>query len=178
MSTLVTLLPRQTSKTVPITLCPDTHLDGSETIGLALTNPSGATLGVPNTATIHITENDVAGTVQFAVAATSVSEAQGTANVLVTRTGGSASAVTAHWTITGGTAVHADTPGAGVDYTGPTGGTLTFGAGQVSQGITVPVVYRADAKGPRTITLLLDGAGGGGALGAQSSATLWILDAD
>jgi hypothetical protein len=132
----------------------------------------GATLGSPNTATVQVIENDVAGTVQFAVPTTSVSEAQGTASVLVTRTGGSASAVTAHWTITGGTATPPD------DYTGPTSGTLTFGENQVSQGIPIPVVARPGAQGPRSVTLVLDLAGGGGALGAQSSATLWILDAD
>ena len=33
-------------------------------------------------------------------------------------------------------------------------------------------------QGPRTVTLLLTGAGGGGALGVQTTTTLWILDAD
>jgi hypothetical protein len=48
----------------------------------------------------------------------------------------------------------------------------------VSQGITIPVVDRAGAQNPRTIMFLLDGADGSGALGAKTSATLWILDAD
>jgi glucose/arabinose dehydrogenase len=160
------------SKVVTIPLCPDTEVEGTETIGLVLTDPVGATLGTPNTGTVQITENDVAGTVQFAVATTSASEAQGTASVLVTWTGGSASGVTAHWTITGGTATIRD------DYAGPTSGTLTFGPSQMSQGITIAVVARAGAQGPRSIEFLLGGPGGGGTLGAQTSATLWILDAD
>jgi hypothetical protein len=90
----------------------------------------------------------------------------------VTWTGGSASGVTAHWTITGGTATIRD------DYAGPTSGTLTFGPSQMSQGITIAVVARAGAQGPRSIEFLLGGPGGGGTLGAQTSATLWILDAD
>ena len=172
VSASVTFLPSETSKWVPITLCPDKAADGTETIVLALANPVGATLGTPNTATVTIAENDVAGTLQFAAAAVSVSEAQGTARVRVTRTGGSASAVTVHWTISGGTA----TPPA--DYTGPSSGWLTFAENQTGQDVEIPIVDRAGAQVPRTITLLLDAAGGGGSLGVQTTATLWILDAD
>jgi glucose/arabinose dehydrogenase len=60
----VTFSPGQTSKSVTIPLCPDTEVDGLETIGLALDNVVGATLGTPNTATIQIAENDVAGAAQ------------------------------------------------------------------------------------------------------------------
>jgi glucose/arabinose dehydrogenase len=171
----VDFLPGEISKSVSITLCPDTAADGPETIALALTNQSGATLGTPSTATIQITDNDVAGTVQFAAAASSVGEGQ-TATILVTRTGGSASDVTAHWTVAGGTAVHGATPGPAVDYTGPTGGTLTFG--QSPQTITIPVVNRSGSQGPRSIILVLDDADGGGQLGAQTTTTIWILDGD
>ncbi len=169
----VTFNPGDTSKTVTVPLCPDTIVDGSETIGLVLDNVSGATLGTPNTATVQIAEDDVAGTVQFATPTSSVSESQGPASVLVTRTGGNASGVRAHWTIVGGTAT------SGLDFTGPTSGWLPpLGEKQMSQGLTIPVVPRASAQGPRSIELLLDLADGGGALGAQTSATLWILDAD
>ncbi len=174
VSALVRFLPGETGKSVPITLCPDSQADGTETIALVLKNPAGATLGSPNTATVTITENDVAGTLQFAAAATSASEAQGEVTVLVTRTGGSASAVTVDWVID----VDGGTADLGVDYTGPTGGTLTFALNETSRTLTIPVSYRADAQGPRTITLLLSGAGGGGALGVQTTTTLWILDAD
>ena len=175
---LVTFLPGQTGQWVPITLCPDAEADGTETIGLALANPVGATLGTPNTAMVTITENDVAGKIQFAAAANSVSEAQGTATVLVTRTGGEASGVTVHWRVNGGTAVHGIAPASSVDYMGETSGTLMFGEKQMSQALTIPIQYRPNAQGPRSVELLLDLAGGGGALGVQTSATLWILDAD
>ncbi len=175
VSTSVTFLPGETSKSVPVTLCPDGAADGTETIALTLASPVGATLGTPNTATVTITEDDFAGTIQFAAAAVSVSEAQGTARVRVTRTGGSASGVTVHWTVTGGTAT------APADYTGPASGWLTFGssgAGATSQDVEIPIVDRDGAQGPRTITLLLDATGGNGSLGLQTTATLWILDAD
>ena len=170
---LVTFLPGETSKWVPITLCPDGAADGTETITLALSNPVGATLSTPNTATITIAENDVAGTIQFAAAAVSVSEAQGTARVRVTRTGGSASGVTVHWTVTGGTATSP------ADYTGPSSGWLTFASrARRSQDVEIPIVDRDGAQVPRTITLLLDATGGNGSLGLQTTATLWILDGD
>jgi hypothetical protein len=120
----------------------------------------------------------VAGAAQFAAAASSVSESQSTANVLVTRFGGNASGLKIRWTITGGTAVHGDTPGPGVDYTGPTFGVVVFELSEVSQSIPIPVWPRAGAQGPRSVTLVLDWAAGGGTLGARTTTTLWILDAD
>jgi Calx-beta domain-containing protein len=175
---LVTFNPGETSKNVTIPLCRDTEVDGLETIGLALDNVLGATLGTPNTAAIQIAEDDVAGAAQFAAAASSVSESQSTANVLVTRSGGNASGLKIRWTVTGGTAVHGDTPGPGVDYTGPTFGVVVFELSEVSQSIPIPVWPRAGAQGPRSVTLVLDWAAGGGTLGARTTTTLWILDAD
>jgi glucose/arabinose dehydrogenase len=166
----LTFLPGQTTRSVSIPLCPDTTVDGSETIGLALASPTGATLGNPHTATIQVSDDDVGGTAQFAAAAVSASEAQGIAHVVVKRTGGSAGDITVHWTITGGTADHGD------DYTGPTGGTLAFGPGEMNRALDIALVDRPGSQGPRTITLHLDGAEGGGALGAQTATTLWILD--
>jgi hypothetical protein len=175
VNTVVTFLPGQTSKTVPVTLCPDSAADGTETIALTLVTPAGATLGTPNTATVTITENDVAGTIQFAAAAVSVSETQGTARVRVTRTGGSASGVTVRWTVTGGTATSP------ADYSGATNGWLTFGSSGPSattQEVEIQIADRDGPQGPRTITLLLDDTGGNGILGPQTTATLWILDGD
>jgi len=174
----VTFAPGQTSKIVTIPLCPDTEVDGPETIGLVLDNVVGATLGTPNTAVIQIADNDVAGSAQFATAASSVSETEGTANVLVARSGGTASGLKIHWTITGGSAVHGGTPGPGVDYTGPVSGVLVFALNQVSQSIPIPVWPRSGGQGPRSVNVVLDWADGGGTLGARTSTTLWILDAD
>jgi Calx-beta domain-containing protein len=174
----VAFSPGQTSRTVTIPLCPDTGVEDLETIGLVLDNVAGATSGTPSAATVRIAENDVAGSAQLAADASSVSEAQGTANVLVTRSGGNASGLKVHWTITGGTALHGGAPGPGVDYTGSTSGVVVFDLNGVSRSIPIPVWPRAGAQGPRSVTLVLDWADGGGSLGARTTTTLWILDAD
>ncbi len=58
----VTFAPGETSKTVRILLTDDNFVEGSEVVDLALTNPSGAGVGLgsPNTATLTINDNDVA----------------------------------------------------------------------------------------------------------------------
>jgi hypothetical protein len=81
--------------------------------------------------------------------------------------------VTVAWAITGdGTAV------AGDDYTGPTSGVVTFDVNPTTQILPIPIVNRPGGQGPRSVVVQLGPAGGGGALGAQTTATLWILDAD
>jgi len=51
--------PGQTSKTFSVPILEDTVVEGSETVNLALTSPTGATLGTPNTAVLTIVDNDV-----------------------------------------------------------------------------------------------------------------------
>jgi hypothetical protein len=65
-----------------------------------------------------------------------------------------------------------------VDYTGSTSGVVVFDLNGVSRSIPIPVWPRAGAQGPRSVTLVLDWADGGGSLGARTTTTLWILDAD
>jgi hypothetical protein len=168
----VTFNPGETVKTVTLPLCPDTAVEPTETIGLVLGNVTGATLATPSTATVQILNDDVGGIIQFGASVSSLNESQGTASLPLVRTGGNASGVRVHWTVTGGSAV------AGTDYTGPTSGWLPFGFQQMTQGLPIQVLARSGAQGPRSITLVLDSADGGGALGAQTTFTLWIVDAD
>ena len=57
----LTFLPGETSKTVRILIINDLFAEGNETIDLALTNPTGAGVGLgsPNPAIVRITDNDV-----------------------------------------------------------------------------------------------------------------------
>ncbi len=54
-----TFSPGDVSKTFFVPVCLDTTVEGDETVNLALSNPSGATLGTPDAAVLTITDNDV-----------------------------------------------------------------------------------------------------------------------
>ncbi|HVF49762.1 MAG TPA: TIGR03118 family protein [Pyrinomonadaceae bacterium] len=58
----LTFAPGETSKTFRILLVNDVFVEGTETVNLALSNPTGAGLGTPNQATLTILDNDVAPT--------------------------------------------------------------------------------------------------------------------
>jgi hypothetical protein len=58
---IVTFNPGVTSRTIDIPITDDSQVESSETVALSLSSPSSpATLGTPNTATLTITDNDVA----------------------------------------------------------------------------------------------------------------------
>lgn len=57
----LTMAAGQLSKTFKILLPDDVYVEGDETVNLILSNPTSAALGVPNRATLTITDNDTAG---------------------------------------------------------------------------------------------------------------------
>ncbi len=170
-SGVLTFTPGLTSKTFTISILNDGTAEGSETFLVSLSNPTGgAILGSPSTAVATISDNDLAGTVQFSVVSSSVSEKVGTTKIIVSRTAGTAAGVTVNWAISGGTAT------AGADYTGATFGTLTFGANVASQTISIPITDDAAAEGSETVILVLSNPMGGAALGSRTTHTRTITD--
>jgi hypothetical protein len=113
-----------------------------------------------------------AGALEFSTAAYTVNENAGTATITVTRTGGSAGAVTVHYATSDGTA-HA-----GTDYQSASG-TLTFNAGDTAKSFTVPIIDRGDSSHTtRTVNLSLTSPSGGATLGSPVSAVLTIQEND
>jgi Calx-beta domain/FG-GAP-like repeat/Bacterial Ig-like domain (group 2)/ASPIC and UnbV len=170
----LTFAAGETSKTFTIPIIDDTLVEGNETVNLTLTAPTGgATLGSPAAATITIVDNDVAqpGALQFSAVAYSVGEAQSTATITVTRTGGSAGGVSVNFATSNGTAT------AGNDYTAASG-TLTFAAGETSKTFTIPIIDDALVEGNETVNLTLSSPTGGATLGATATAALTIVDND
>jgi hypothetical protein len=156
------------SQTVRVPLVNDAPDEADETFAVTLSNPDGAVLGAPSTATITIKDNDVAGVISLAAADYSVRESDGFATVTVNRTRGSAGGATVEYAVGGGTAV------AGSNYEA-TSGTLVFGPGEMSKTIVVPILDDGVTTSNLYLGLSLSNPGGKATLGAQTTAHVWIV---
>jgi WD40 repeat protein len=165
----LTLASGVTSARFPVKLLHDTAQQGARTVKLNLKNPSnGALLGTQAAAVLSIGDIDVAGKIQFAGADFSVSEIGPLATITVTRTGGTASGVTVDYATSDGSAKQWN------NYS-PASGRLTFDEGETSKSFTVEILDDGIGDGNKTVTLTLINPRGGGVLGMQSTATLWII---
>src|SRR4029450_194681 len=85
------------TKTFSVRILQDLTLEDTETVGLTLSGPIGASL-VPgrDTAQLSIVDDDIGGTIQFSAATYSVGEgtASGNASIVLTRTGGTGGGAT------------------------------------------------------------------------------------
>ena len=170
-SGMVTFAAGQTSRQVTVTVAGDTATEADETFTLALSAPSGATVGMA-TSTVTITNDD--GPV-VSISPVSVSVAEGNSgSKTVTFTVGlsraSGSAVTVRYGTANGTAT------AGQDYTAASG-TVTFAAGQTSQQVTVAVAGDAVTEANETFTVTLS-APSGATLGVAKTSTVTITNDD
>jgi hypothetical protein len=163
---------RTRSFTVPILA--DTIVEGTESVNLALSGPAvgASVVAGRDTATLLILDDDVGGIVQFSAATFNVTECAAlpcNAAVTVSRTGGAASAVTVDFTTADGSATSA------ADYVATTG-TITFAAGQTSQIIRIPLQIEVGAQPVKSFTVVISNPGGGGTLGARTTAEVRITD--
>src|SRR5205823_4907830 len=137
----------ETFKDVPITILPDSLVEGDETIRLTLAKPTGgARLGAIPSAALTILDAQVS--VQFSTPVYRASEGVGSATITVVRTGPTTRTTTVVYSTADGTAV------AGVNYTA-TAGVLTFTPGTRSRTFTVPLREDTVVDGVKTVLLLL-----------------------
>ena len=170
---VLTFRPGEVSKTLPIRIREDSLDETNETFRVVLSTPiGGAALGSNHTATVTITDNDIAGVLNFKAASYSVSETGRWMEVTVTRAGGSASNVTVNFTTLDSPTNPAT---AGLDYVA-TNGTLSFGASQMSQKFQVFINDDPDPEGNETLLLQLSEPTGRATLGGVSATRLNILD--
>ncbi|MBD1935844.1 Calx-beta domain-containing protein [Microcoleus sp. FACHB-68] len=161
-------------KTFNISIVDDALLEGNENINLVLGNPTGgATIGAQSTAILEILDNEVPqpGTLEFSAATFKVNEdGVPVATVTVTRTNGSDGAVGAQVTLTNGTAISPN------DYnSAPI--SVSFANGEdTPKTLTIPIVEDTLLEATETVNLALASPTGGATIGAQSTATLEILD--
>jgi hypothetical protein len=119
----LTFDPGVTADAVSIAVVDDGLVEADETVEVALSNPSNATLGLTDVHTYTILDNDIYPTVEFDLTASSGDEAVSPANLGVSLSGSYVETATVDYSVTGGTAT-----GGGVDYT-LAAGTLTFDPG-------------------------------------------------
>ena len=157
------------SFTVPI--LDNAVLDGNRSFNVALGGSIAAVVGPQSTAEVAIIDDEspLSGFFQFAAPTFSVSEADGTATITVTRSGGIGPAAISYATVPG-------TAQAGVRYT-PVSGTLNFGPLETSQSFTIPILNDTSFEGPQTVGLTL-AATGDALIGTPRTATLTINDDD
>jgi hypothetical protein len=150
----VSFAPSETSKSISATICGDAVVEGNETLLVNLSSPTNATI-LDGQATGTITDDDQAGSIGFSAAAISVPESAGTITVTVQRNG---------------------TATAGQDYTAAAG-TLSFGVGETTKTIPIPILTDSLTEAPETFIVTLSSPTGGATIGSPSTLTVTITDA-
>ena len=151
--------PGVTSQTITIPITNDATTEGPENFTVSLSSPSGASLGQKATATITIADDDSAtSTILFESSSYTVNEGDGSATLVVIRSGGLAAPATVTFSTSDGTAT------GGSDYAASSG-TITFSPGQVRQTINVALIDDSVQEPSETFTVALGLTSNNGQLG-------------
>lgn len=154
------------SKTISIQLLDDAIFEDSETINLTLSNPAGAVLATPTTASLTIIENDPLPLVS--VGSLSITEGNSgpvEALFIATLSNASTKEVRVNFTTVDGTAL------SGSDYLSRSG-TLVFMPGETAKSIAVTVIGDIVAEADETFSLNLSNVSNAALGQSQSTATI------
>ncbi|HUI06347.1 MAG TPA: Calx-beta domain-containing protein [Verrucomicrobiae bacterium] len=155
------------SNTFKVPLLNNGIAQSTQTVNLALSNPSPlASLGFPSNAVLTII-NTSSQVVQFAQSAYTVDQGESNAVVTIVRTGGSSTTGTVFFTTSDGTAK------AGIDYTA-TSATVTFTNGLSTNAVAIPLLPGSPLSTNQTVNLKLSNPTGM-VLGSHSNAVLTIV---
>jgi hypothetical protein len=163
------------TKTFNVNVCTDNVFEGTETVNLTLSNPTGAVLGTPNPAVLNILDNDPQPMIQFGTATYTTRENFGQAAIVVTRLGALGNTVSVNVATSNGTAIGGSTCTAGVDFISRAG-TLTFAPGETGKTFNVTVCNDRLWEGLEIFNLTLTNPAGGATLGTPTTATTTILN--
>ncbi|MGO9994681.1 MAG: Calx-beta domain-containing protein, partial [Steroidobacteraceae bacterium] len=158
------------SKTISIPISNAKAFSGGKTFSIALSTPSGATLGTPGVTTVTITGDSSPGVGSLHLSASSESVAQnaGSLTFTVDRVGGFAGAVSVAYTTKSGTAV------AGKDFSSASG-TLSWTNGDAGpKTFSIAISDAAPFSGGKVFTVALSQPGGGATIASPSSSTVTI----
>src|SRR5262249_35048601 len=132
----------EASKTINVAIINDTLMEAKESFAVNMSNAVGAAQG-SWTWSAYITDDDVAaspGQLQFSAATYLVSEAGSMLNITVNRMGGSDGSVTVQYsTSDGASGISSNQYAWGGAQYGSKSGTLTFGPGETSKTISIPI---------------------------------------
>ncbi|NCR44162.1 MAG: hypothetical protein GPJ09_07665 [Microcystis aeruginosa SX13-01] len=174
-SIVVNFAAGETSKTVTVPLINDTAYELEENLNLAITNVTGgAIIGTQNTATLTILNDDAAirGVLAFSTPTYTITE-NGTpiTQVIVNRTGGSDTEVSATITVNNGTATADDYNNTPIK--------VTFAHGDSAPKIiTIPIKEDSQFEAVETLNLSLINPTNGVTIGSQNTAIVKIIDND
>ena len=168
----VTFEASETSKTFAVTVKDEGVIDGSKTVHMTLSSPTGgAKLGNPATALLTIIDNETtaAGTGSLKLSLNTFDVLEGeTVVITVLRVGGTQGTVTVNYASSDGSAR------SGSDYVSAAG-TLTFLPGESSKSFTVRTNSDELAgEGEETFTVNISGPAGGAGLLSPSSSQVRI----
>jgi len=166
----LTFAPGDTEEAFSIAILDDATYELNETFRVTLSSPSNATVGAPSQATVTITDNDSAPTLQFTQAISSVLESTARYTATVRLTGSTAVTATVPYTVVAGTAT------AGSDYTA-SNGTLTFPPGASQRTVVITITNDLSDEPDETLSIVL-GAPTQATLGVNDTNTLTIQDND
>lgn len=164
--------PGVTSRTFTVSVTNDMTAEGNETGYLILSNPTGGgRIGTSGIATLTIVDNDVpAAGFKFSATSYAKTETAGTRAITISRPA-TATAQSVTFSTSDGTAT------AGIDYTAVTA-VVSFAPGEGSKTVSVPILADTVPESKETVNLTLSAPTGGGTLGAQRTAVLFITDDD
>ena len=173
----LTFAAGETAKTVKIPITPDHLVTGPLAFTVALASPSGgATLPTPPpTARVTITNTDLGGQIKFAPLTYLVAESVGSVTLVVQRTGGLAGDVFVDFK-TDLISPASPSRASSDDFTAVTG-TLTFGFGNTSATIVIPITPDEVTEPRESFQVKLFNERGGATLAAGAAvATVTIGD--
>jgi len=162
-----------TSTTVEILVTNDAADEDDETIVMALSSPTNATLGVTSTHTYTVTDNDDAPFVFFVSSSVSGLESVTSSEIIIGLSSSSGQPIQVQYGVISASSTAA---GSGTDYTLSSGST-TIAAGSTTASIFLTIVEDALDEDDETIVITISSSTNG-IIGATSTHTYSITDND
>ena len=160
-------------KSFGVQIVPDANDEGIEPLTMVIGNPvGGVAIGEPRKAVLDIVDDDVQfGALSFGEPSYTAKEAAGTLVITVERSGGSDGVVSVKYATADKEAT------AEKDYTAVSG-TLTFGDGETSKSISIPIINDNIDEPDETFIIRLSDLSGGATEGSYVEAVVTIADDD